>query len=820
MSRKAKMYTMFENRIAIIISLFFFLSTTSVYAQVGSTMVKGIVQEENGKPVVAASISLFRVADSSIVKILAADEQGRYAFENIENGAYFMSVSAIGFLQHNTAVFKIAGQPVFLAENINLPRIAKELQGITVKSTKPLIEVKADRMVLNVSSSLNALGSNALALLRKSPWVKVDNNNNLSVNGKNGVNVYIDGKPTNVSGGDLANVLTNLQSANIEAIEIITNPSSRYPAEGNAGVINIRLKKNIAYGFNGSVSLTASEGYSPKYDASANLNYRNKAFNIFGNYGYRNGDNRVLSSLIREQKDGNYINTFDQNVVILNKDDNHNFKGGMDFFLSGKSMLGIMANGSFSNGPFTNTSVTDIYRVLGETDSVLRAANVQERRVRRLNYNINYQYQDTMGRSLNVDADYSVFKSNADISQPNEYMKPDGSNIRRNDVRTTAFTDIGITSFKIDYEQLAFSGKLSLGIFSNNVKTKNDFNYYNVDPGDDTLNLSRSRLFDYREHIQAAYISYYREIRKITLQIGLRGEATGAEGDLTTYVASDSYRKLDTSYFNLFPNASLDYKFNDDNSLNLSFSRRIDRPGYEDLNPFENPLDELTFSQGNTFIKPQYTNNIQLAYIFKQFTASLSYSKTKDYFTKVLDTVGTNKTVQTIKNIDAQHLLNLNLSAQLDVTKWWNASLNASAGRAWYKGVLERGVLNVSNTSFSAAVENSLEIAKDISAQLSAYYNGPWLDATMQWKANWSIDAGMQKKIFKGNGSLKLAVTDIFNTSVERGIINFGGTFIRGRFKGETRQVRLSFDIRFGSNSVKQSRERATSADVERNRLK
>jgi iron complex outermembrane recepter protein len=812
------MLVMNKFRVAIS-TISFFLWVLSVDGQNQNGSAKGVVTDSKKAPIIAASITLLNAGDSSLVKIMPTDSRGNFVFESIPAGSYIISVTAVGYEDYSTGTFMVKAAADFLLDTVTLQQNSKNLLDVRVRAKKPPIQVKPDRMVLNVASSINASGSNALDLLRKSPWVKVDKDNNLSINSKNGVNVFIDGKPSNVSGGELGAILMSIPSANIEAIEVITNPSAKYPAAGNAGIINIRLKKNKTYGFNGNTSVTTSFGHTPKLDASANLNYRNKKYNIFGNYAFRAGDNRVLSSLNRIQQNGSFVNTYDQYSVIRNTDDNHNFKTGIDFFLSAKSTLGVLVNGNLNSGPGYTSSVTSIYSNPSKVDSLLKAVNDQERRIRKVNYNINYQYKDTAGRTLNIDADYSVFRGNTSIFQPNQYI--DGANvvIRNNDVRTKAFTDIGVGSFKIDYEQNAFKGKLGFGIFANMVKANNDFNYYNISPGSESLNELRSRAFEYKEKINAAYINYSREIKNFNLNIGVRGEATSAKGNLTATTAA-SYRKLDTAYFNLFPSVSAGYKFNDNNAMYLNYNRRIDRPGYEDLNPFENPLDELTYSQGNTFVKPQFTDNIQLAYTFKQITATVGYSRTKDYFTKILDTVGGNKIVQTIKNIESQKIFSLGISAQFKPAKWWDVFANTNVNRASYKGLVSNNQLNVSAAYFDAYAANSFSVAKQWSMELASYFRGPSIDATANWKTNWSIDWGVQKKIFKGDGNFKLAVSDVFNTSVERGLINYNGTYIFGRFKGETRQLRLSFDYVFGNNSVKKARQRSTSADVQSRRLK
>lgn len=795
------------------------LITLMVSAQAKGPVIRGNVVEESGGPMIGAGVSLLRAADSVLVKIIPSDAEGKFQFEEVKEGDYIITITAIGYKKSYSGIVKIApGQNDLALEAIKLSPQAKELAAVEIKSVKPLVQVKADRMIFNVSSSINATGSNALELLGKSPGVRVDNNN-ISVNGKNRVMVYIDGRPTNLSGNDLAAVLTGIQSSNIDAIEVITNPSSKYPAAGNAGIIDIRLKKNKSYGFNGNASLTTSFGHTPKYDAAANFNYRNKSYNLFGNYGYQYGDNRTLGDFFRQVKDKASTTTFDQHAIYNRNNNNHNYKAGADFFLSKKSTIGVLVNGGFISGPFDMNSLTNIYKVPGTVDSVLNSQNRQNKKLRRTNYNINYQYQDDNGRTLNIDADYGNFTNDLNSTQGNVYSKPSGEALRTRQIKTVAATDIGIGAFKADYEQKALAGKLGVGIYYNGVETKNDFRLFNRLDNSDQLDSLGSRNFKYREKITAGYITYSRTLGKLNFQVGARVEGTSAKGDLTTYTAG-AYQSLDTSYVNVFPSASVNYTLNDKSALGISYSKRIDRPSYEDLNPFVTILDELTYSQGNTFLKPQYTDNLQLSYNYKQVTAMLSYSRVKDFFTQVLDTLDQYKSVQTVKNIPYQYILSFTTTAQVDVTKWWSSYFYLNINNSKYKGNLNNSYLNLNQTRLLLYNENNFNLSGGWNIQLSGYYNGPSVEGTTRWRSVWTIDWGVQKKVFDDKGVVKLMVTDVFNTLNPGGLIDFSGTYLRSSFKPETRQLRLSFNYRFGSNTVKQARKRSTSADIQSKRIK
>ncbi|RLJ72733.1 outer membrane beta-barrel family protein [Pedobacter alluvionis] len=807
-------------KLLVIIFFLLFLATSNIFAQSSSTIISGKIVDEENKPIPGSSVTLLNLKDSVVVKIIPSDNNGQFSFDFIKNGGYFLKVSSLGFNSYRSEIIIIpVGQERFDAGNIKLKSKGQDLAAVEIKAIKPLVEVRADRMILNVSSSINAVGSNALELLGKSPMVRVDNSR-ISVNGKNGVSVYIDGKPTNLGGSDLASVLTGIQSSSIDAIEIITNPSAKYPAAGNAGIINIRLKKDKSLGFNGNVSFTSSFAHTPKYDGSINLNYRDKKYNVFGSYGYQYGKNRTLSDFFREVNNNNVITTLDQSAIYTRTNDNHNYRGGIDLFLSGKSTLGFLINGGLQNGPFTSQSSTNIYTGTNVLDSILNSSNNQTKNLRRINYNGNYQYQDAEGRSLGIDADYTSFKNDLNALLPNEFVRPDNSLIRKNNIRTSASTDIDIKSIKADYEQKALSGKLSFGLNYNDVSTRNSFQYFNAkNSNPEVLDPAQTRDFSYKEKVSAAYLSYNRDFKKINFQIGLRAEQTAANGGLTTIMASN-YRNVDTSYTNLFPNGSINLVINKYSSLGFSYSRRIDRPSYEDLNPFITPLDELTFSQGNSFLKPQYTDNYQFTYKYKIITAIAGYSHVKDYFTQVLDTLAGNKSIQTVKNIPVQNVFNLGVTAQFSITKWWSNYSFLSISNTRFAGNLNKAILDIDQTKLFIYNDNTFVLPKSWSTQLTTYYNGPSLNGATRYGGMWTLDYGIQKKLFNDNAIFKLLVTDVFNTLRTNGLINFSGTYLRSHFQTESRQLRLSFTYRFGEKTVKQARKRTTSAESESKRLK
>src|SRR5690606_36029418 len=368
------------------------LSYSSAYSQ----PISGTVKDETGKPLSNVTVRLNKVQDSSLVKINASDTKAQYEFNAISNGSYYLQISHIGLNQQCSKHVEVKEGQNQVVDFV-LQKASESLSEVVVNSKKPMIEVLADKTVLNVEGSINAVGQDALELLRKSPGVIVDKDDNLSLSGKNGVQVYIDGRPTPLSGQDLAAYLKTLQSSSIEAIEVITNPSAKYDAAGNAGIINIRLKKNKSFGTNGSVNAGYSVGVYPKYNGGLALNQRNKKVNVFGNYNYNQSRRENYLNIERNQLDTLFFSRSNMN----SRNKSHNYKAGMDYFISSKHTLGLLLNGNISDGDFLNDTRTPIIFIpTGILHRTLEAHNTNAYERNSSNINLNYRFADTSQREL------------------------------------------------------------------------------------------------------------------------------------------------------------------------------------------------------------------------------------------------------------------------------------------------------------------------------------------------------------------------------------------------------------------------------------
>ena len=785
--------------------------------------ITGQIKDNSGNGIKAVTVFLNKATDSTVAKTAVSDAKGNFEMDGIKAGNYFISTTFTGTQKGRSAVFTAKEGETVTVPALTLLPADKSIAGVTVTATysKPMIEVKADKTILNVENSINATGSNAFELLQKAPGVITDKDDNISLKGKNGVRVYIDGRATQMNNADLAAYLKSINSVDIESIEMIDNPSAKYDASGNAGIINIKLKKNKKLGTNGTFSTGLNVGLRPKTNASLSLNYRNKKTNLFSNYSNGYNDNVNNFYLFRKQLDSSY----DQTSKMYMKGWNHNIKAGADFFVNKETTIGFIATLNLSDNKNMTESRTPIASLsTGKLGSILYASNSMPNKSRNLNLNFNYRFADSAGHELNMDFDLGNYRRRNDSYQPNAYYTPYPETLSYvKDYRNHTPTDIHIYTGKLDYETPFKKGKLGVGVKISNVKTDNTFDFYNIISGYDFIDYNRSNTFSYKENINAVYVNYNRPVnKKWSVQGGLRMENVSSDGELKR---ADGLPQADDrvkrNYTDFFPSAAITFNQSMNHIFNLTYSRRIDRPNYQELNPFENKLDELTYQKGNAFLRPQYTNTVALSHTFKyRYTTSISYSHINDYKAQVIDTAEKSRSYMTQKNLAKQDIFNINFSLPFQITKWWTLYANINAYNSHYLadfGVGKKIDINIQSANIYMA--NSFTIGGGYTGEVSGFFTAPSVWAgTFKSKALGTLDLGLQKTLFKGKGNFKVSYTDLLKTLRWRGVSDYGAAYIDVRGNWESQQLRMNFTWRFGNNQVKASRQRTTASEEESKR--
>lgn len=792
-------------------SLFLFLFLSVAQAQT----ITGTVTSDSGVAIPYAAVTLTSVLDGSLIKATITTEEGTFEIDGVFPTEFMLKVSSIGYADYQTSLTNEKDK--LNLGTLILEDAAESLEGVTVTAEKPMVQVLADKTVFNVENTINATGTSAFELLRKAPGVIVDNNGGFIVEGKSGVQIFIDGKQSVLQGEDLTNYLESLQATDIEAVEIITQPSSKYDAAGNAGIINIKLKRDKSLGTNGTYSSGLTNGDFARYNSSLTFNNRGKKGNLYGTYSNRFGKNTGFINLFRTQSG----TQFDAETNSVYDRNSNNLKLGYDYYVNDKHTIGAIFNGNFNNSFNTNNTTTPIRAVdAQQLDSVLVALNQTDNTSYNINANLNYRYVDTLGYTVNMDLDFGKYNSDRNAFQPNTYLSGDESEVltERITFQQTPI-DISIATLKIDYEQNFLKGKLGLGVKLAYVNTDNTFDFLNQLGGVNVLDLSQSNQFEYTENVNAAYFNYNRKWGKWNLQLGLRMENTISEGRLESAQVTENER-VERNYTDFFPSGGLTYQLNQKNQFALTYSKRIQRPNYQSLNPFEYKLDELSFSKGNPFLQPQYTDNIKLSHTFNyRLTTSLSYSYISDFFARVTVAEGESTSFLTTLNVADQETINLGISYPKKIYEWWNLYFSLNAYISDYKPTSPE-FLAVKQETLSFYAQNTFTISKDFKMEVSGWYSSPSIwGGTYETASLGSLNIAFQKKFFDNKVTGRLAFNDILYTIPWRGTTQFGELFINGTGGSDSRQVAFSFTYDFGRNEIKKARKRKTGLEDENKRI-
>ncbi len=783
--------------------------------------IKGRVLDENNMPFPYATVSLLNVKDSSLVKGTMTAEQGNYSI-SAEAGTYLLSVYVVGYQKVITKAHELntSGNPYQL-DDIKLQQESRQLKSVNIVKQKPLIERQVDKVVINVENSAIAAGNSALEILQKSPGVTVDKDGNIALMGKQGVTVMLDGKPTYLSAEQVANLLRSTEGSAVQSIELIANPSAKYDASGNSGIINIKLKKNRNYGTNGSV--TGGFGYGRYYKANGGLtlNHRAKKFNVFGNFDYGRNKRFGGTDISRVNLSTTAQTHFDQTNHDLRYRNNSNYKAGVDYFISEQHTLGFVTNGYNSNGRNFSDVLTLISAVPGQTDSSVLARNPNNFKYNGMSYNLNYKgILDTAGQEISIDADYSKYNGDEHSNFNNQYLNAAGQTYKPDyRFRNSRPTQTSIYAAKADYVYpINKSMKLETGLKSSIVKTDNNFSFENFESNDWRSDPKRSNQFLYDENINAAYLNLNRKFKTTSVQLGLRAEQTNSKGNSVT-----EQKVVSRHYFDLFPSIFINQEMGKNHEAGVSYSRRIDRPDYGALNPFMSFLDLYSYRFGNPFLKPQYTDAFQLSYSYKKsLNLSLGFSRTTDVITDALLSDTAAKTIFISKqNLATQNSFNMNLSYPLKITKWWNSSNNLTtyynqfkapdlAGQAYESGKL----------AFNFNTNQTIALNQSTTLECSGYYQSKQVYGTLLIRDQYSIDLGFKKSLLNKQMDIKLAANDVFRLqrSVVTSALASQNYIIRERW--ESQVFRFTCTYRFGSNEIKAARQRSGSADAEAGRVK
>ncbi|RYY71204.1 MAG: hypothetical protein EOO13_03925 [Chitinophagaceae bacterium] len=788
--------------------LFFILIAGRSMAQQNITV---SVLTDKGQVADGASITLHRAGDSSLERTALTDKSGKALFEKLVAGNYYFKISHTGC---ETVVSKILNLPNNgTVHSFVLKTSGQTLQAVTVQGRKPFIQQLQGKVVVNVDASVSSAGTTVLELLEKSPGVLVDRNGGVSLQNKSGVLIMIDDKPTYLSGTDLTNMLSSMSSSQVEQIELISNPSAKYDAAGNAGIINIKTKKNRQVGFNGNFTLSAGHGRYYKNNNSLVMNYRNGKYNLFLNYANNNNKSYTKMYAMRTyfKTDGSDSTALDQPTLFKSASSNHSVKTGIDYYLSNKTTLGLTLTGGLTDRNGTSLATATWLDENKNIDSAISTNSVTSYDLMNGAIGIYAKHTINARQNLSLDADwldYDIVNNQLFTNEgkvPQYYYEGSLGELP---------AQLEILSAKMDHVyKLSDITQIESGLKISNTKTDNLASYSFSPGGPWQADLNRSNHFLYNETIKAVYGNIQQKFKKWSYQAGLRYENTAyIANQLGNALRKDSAFRND--YEALFPSGFISVDLDSNHSFTVTMSRRLDRPPFQKLNPFTFTINKYTYEKGNPFTRPQYSWNVELSHLFKQkITTTISYSFIKDYYSQIFQRDSNNILIYSTGNVGEAYNIGAALSAQIDVNAHWFFTAQTMYN---YKR-LEGYVWNDYSShvhQFNFSMNNQFKFGKIYTAELSGFYTGRARNDLQEiLYPNSQVVVGLARPVLKKKATLKLSIRDIFHTNGMEGLTDFENSKEYFWLKRDSRVATLSFTYRFGKPFKVIKRNNGSAAD-------
>lgn len=803
----------------IFLTLFIYLLGISNLAAKEISRISGKVMDQKGQAVAYANVALIAVEGAGLVDGAVSDEEGNFLIESVKSSSVKLVISSIGFKQFESESFELTPG---LEKNMGNLTIEDEMTGleeVTVKATRPEIIIEADKTIVNVEGTVMAEGSNAFDVIGRSPGVYVDQDGNIILNGRTGVTVMINDRPTYMSALDLSNFLRSMPAENIKSIEVINNPSSRFDAEGSAGVINIRLKKNTVDGMFGNVQLGGQYNglWAPISGISLNVKKGKWSTNANLNYNHYANVNQLEIERNFTFEDG--TSNFNQESEISQRNKNLFFNGSANYEINENQNIGLNIQASDNLNSSINNSMTDITSSGTNDISYLDSYNDGFGGSNRLFANLHYDAKlDTIGTKITSDVDFTRMNSDSESLLSNQYWTGNNQENLTND-RILTQNDMFYTIFtaKVDFVKPLGKGRtLETGVKGSWVESDNNLDLSKSVEDGPFEEQPGSNRFIYNENVLAAYASYKENFsEKLSFQAGLRGEYSDISGNSVTL------EKLNTQqYFNLFPSAFMQHKVSDNYQIVYNINRRITRPNYRLLNPFIYYIDPLTAETGNPNLKPQYSNNIEMNHVVKgNYQFSLTYSETEDAFNQVFIQDQEDKTTVTYTdNFDKTRNVNFRAIAPLQIREWWSTSNMVQVTYNRFKSQIGDDYLDNARTSYMLRTQHNLNLPKGFKLELIGMYLGPQIWGQGMIDGFGWVDAGITKSIMKDKLTIAINGTDLFRTQVIYADIKFADIDTNFRQYRSNQGVRFTVKYNFSKGESFRVKSNSGSSE-ERNRL-
>ncbi len=797
---------------------FFFLGMSNLAAKDISTLT-GQVTDEKGESLPFANIALFEAGSEKLLTGTVSDENGKFLIETSKTGQFQLVISSIGFETFRSEPFEIRASIKKDFGSIKVVEEASNLSEVTVRATRPEITIEADKTTVNVEGTVMAEGNTALDVIARSPGIYVDQDNNINLNGRPGVTVMINDRQTYMSSNDLANFLRSMPAENIKSIEIINSPTSRFDAEGAAGIVNIKLKKNNIDGVFGNVSVGGMYNglLSPNTGVSLNVKkgkWTNTASLNHNQFNFQNELNIDRNFQIDEG-----VSSFQQDSPITMYNESLFFQGGSDYEINDKHSVGGSIQASKRKEENIGKSLTEISNPGTDDLWFIRSDNDTRVNNNRIFGNLHYVgLLDTLGTRLSADVDFTRMVQDSEALLTNSNWVNDNENQATGDfIRTLNDMDYSIFTAKVDFVKPFGKGRvLETGLKGSWVNSDNNLDLSRADGEGPFIPDPNSNRFIYEENVLAAYASYKSNIsEKVSFNAGLRAEHSDITGTSVTLGQVNKQRYLD-----LFPSVFVQQKISKEYQINYSANRRITRPNYRLLNPFVFYIDPLTTEQGNPNLRPQYAHNFEMNHVLKgayQFT--MGYSMTTDVFQQIFTQDEESRTTTTFTdNLDRAQNWNFRAMVPVEIRPWWNTSNMLQVTRSQWKSMIGDDLLDVAQTNVTMRTQHTFTLPFGLKAELMGMYVGPAQYGQATIKGFGWVDLGFTKPLMKEKLTLTVNGTDLFRSQIINANVQFANIDTQFRQYRNTQGVRLTLRYKFAQGESFRVSNRSGSTE-ERSRL-
>lgn len=731
------------------------------------TAVKGNISDEGDNKLEFCNVVLFNAENSEIFYATTTDAEGNFLLENVKNGSYFLEITYLGFKTDTINVLNISDNDINLG-TIQLKQDVEILDEVVIKATSPLIERQPDKLIFNVENSAKSAGMNTLDLLRSVPGVTVSGNNQVMINGKKDVQVMINGRLEMMSGDQLTNLLKSIQSSNIKKIEVISNPSAKYDASAKGGILNIVLKTSLRTGMNGTVYSNFAVNKTWGSQSGFNINVNHKKFTLGANYNYSfvnlRGNNYIQRNFDVDSVTSQYTDDGNSKQV----EQSHFANISMAYSINDRHRIGVKSQMVAYLSPQENRTLLTILNDITNTGGTLYQNTANDLNIKNLNPSFTANYHGEMDSSTSImdfTFDYSTFNNNSDNNLITRYLDVNKTEygIPLHFTQDNTFL-VDLYVYNLGFQKnINSKHKLEAGNKFTWTHTSNDIKFFDIEEGISSLDSLRSNAFEYTENINAAYMIWSSQWNKNwSANLGIRMEQTNANQFSITL----DERKL-RHYIDFFPSAFAQKNWKDKHSLNMSYSRKIKRPAFKDLNPFQYYNSQYYIWMGNANLQPEYADIAELSYtLLNSYSLTLGYEHQKNSSTYLaFQDDETNITRYIASNFKQRHNMYISLMANKDIFEWWNISYSMQYTFFRYNAIASNNqALIQSSNKVNLNFDNTFTLPKEYKINVFAFYTSRFLDATDVMRPNGMVNMSISKSFFDKKLNVSLMANDIFHT--------------------------------------------------------